>query len=239
MHLILTGATGMIGTGVLDRMLQAKDVTKVSILSRRPVRFADEVKDPRVSVIIHPDFANYNSPSLQDQLQDAKGCVWALGSTSTTQVPAEEYIKVTKDYSVEAAKAFAKMGTAEEPFRFVYISGEGATQTPGMMTSLYARVKGEAEEALAKVADDNPSLMVLSARPAGVDGTGHAAVEKYGPDAIFFHKVVRTTLLPTLRMFYGKMHTPTVMLGDVCTQLVSSPLHLLSGQGVDWYVDVC
>jgi nucleoside-diphosphate-sugar epimerase len=225
MHLILTGATGMVGTAVLDRMLKAKDVTRISILSRRPVRFADEVKDPRVNVIIHTDFTKYDTSTLQEQLKDAKGCVWALGSTSTTQTTPEEYRKATRDYGVEAAKAFAKMGTEDEPFRFVYISGEGATQTPGMTTTLYARVKGEAEEMLTKVAEETPSLMVLSARIGGVDAAGHEAMAKYGPERIFMHRVLGTTLMPALKALYGKMHMPTITLGDVCTQLVSLHLH--------------
>lgn len=78
MHLILTGATGAIGTSVLDAMLKTKDISKISILSRRPVPLADRQKDPRVNVILHKDFEQY-SPELLDQLQGAKGAVWALG----------------------------------------------------------------------------------------------------------------------------------------------------------------
>jgi hypothetical protein len=87
MHLILTGATGLVGSAVLDSMLRIPDITKISILARRPVQMAEDAKDPRVNVIIHPDFAVYDSDVLE-KLKGAKGCVWALG-ISQTQVNAE------------------------------------------------------------------------------------------------------------------------------------------------------
>lgn len=82
MHLILTGATGLVGGGALDVMVKMKDITKISVLSRRPVPMAEDLKDPRVHVIIHKDFLNYDS-ELLSKLQGAKGCVWALGISQT------------------------------------------------------------------------------------------------------------------------------------------------------------
>ncbi len=78
MHLILTGATGLVGSGVLDAMIKMKNVTKISILSRRPVKMADDAKDPRINVIIQKDFEKYDQEVL-DKLAGATGCVWALG----------------------------------------------------------------------------------------------------------------------------------------------------------------
>jgi len=76
MHLILTGATGLVGAGVLHNMLNVPAVTKISILSRRPVPMAEGY--PKANVIIHKDFTNY-PPELLSQLEGAEGCVWALG----------------------------------------------------------------------------------------------------------------------------------------------------------------
>lgn len=78
MHLILTGATGMVGSAVLDAMIKMKDITKISVISRRPVKMVEDAKDPRVSVIIHKDFENYDD-ALLAQLKGASGVVWALG----------------------------------------------------------------------------------------------------------------------------------------------------------------
>ena len=78
MHLILTGATGLVGSGVLDAMIKMKDISKISILSRRPVKMAEDAKDPRINVILHKDFERYDSALLR-QLEGANGVVWALG----------------------------------------------------------------------------------------------------------------------------------------------------------------
>ncbi|KAJ4300656.1 hypothetical protein N0V88_003342 [Collariella sp. IMI 366227] len=65
MHLILTGATGLVGTAVLDAMIRTTDITKISVLSRRPVKFNDE----RINVILHKDFTSYD----QDVLRKLEG----------------------------------------------------------------------------------------------------------------------------------------------------------------------
>lgn len=76
-HLILTGATGLVGSAVLNQMLAHEGVSRISILSRRPVKMAEGHED-KVKVIIHDDYNAYDQ-ALLDQLRDANGCVWALG----------------------------------------------------------------------------------------------------------------------------------------------------------------
>ncbi|KAL5416103.1 hypothetical protein PMIN03_002349 [Paraphaeosphaeria minitans] len=78
-HLILTGATGLVGSGVLQQMLANDTVSRISILSRRPVKMA-EGNEAKVKVIIHKDFKTYPL-ALLDELKDAQGCVWALGAS--------------------------------------------------------------------------------------------------------------------------------------------------------------
>lgn len=158
MHLILTGATGLIGSAVLDAMIKTKDITKISIISRRPVKMAEDAKDPRINVILHKDFEKYDSKVL-NQLQGATGCVWALGISQNavgkeyvflsplffftkppklTIVTKREYVKITKDFPLAAAAAFQTLPPSSSappdqdkgPFRFIYVSGEGTTTTP-------------------------------------------------------------------------------------------------------------
>ena len=76
MHLILTGATGLVGNACLRAMLMAPAVTKISILSRKPVPQADG--QPKCQVLLHQDFTKYDA-SLMQKLEGATGCVWALG----------------------------------------------------------------------------------------------------------------------------------------------------------------
>ena len=76
MHLILTGATGLVGAAVLENMLAQESINRISILSRRPVKMAEG--HDKAKVIIHKDFKNFDD-ALLEQLKDAQGCVWALG----------------------------------------------------------------------------------------------------------------------------------------------------------------
>lgn len=82
MHLILTGATGLVGSAVLSYMtsLGPDKIDKISIISRKPV--PEAAKHPHINVIIHKDFTNY--ADILDQLQGASGCVWALGTAKSS-----------------------------------------------------------------------------------------------------------------------------------------------------------
>jgi hypothetical protein len=78
MHLILTGATGLVGSAVLSHILSlpAGQITRLSVLSRKPVPMANGHSN--VHVIQQDDFSKYDS-SVLEQLKVADGCVWALG----------------------------------------------------------------------------------------------------------------------------------------------------------------
>ncbi|ETS73655.1 hypothetical protein PFICI_14601 [Pestalotiopsis fici W106-1] len=178
---------------------------------------AEDIKDPRVNIIIHKDFENYDA-ELLDKLKGARGCVWALG-ISQTQVGPEEYVKITKDFTLAAAKAFGTLGTAEEPFHFVFVSGNGATTEPGRLTPIFGRVKGQTEVALAELRKANPALHALSTRPAFVDGHAHTAIHPYLPTRPFTLRLIDPILGPPIRWGLKSFHSPTEPLGRVLTEL--------------------
>src|SRR5438045_2755512 len=80
MHLILTGATGLVGSAALDAMLNRAGVSQISIISRKPVPMADG--HPQVKVIQQKDLGSWDS-SVLEQLKGAKGCIWAWGAAKT------------------------------------------------------------------------------------------------------------------------------------------------------------
>ncbi|KAF4335064.1 nucleoside-diphosphate-sugar epimerase [Fusarium beomiforme] len=207
MHLILTGATGLVGSGVLDAMLKSKDITKISILSRRPVPMAAD--DSRVNVITHDDFTKYDSQVI-NQLQGANGVVWALG-ISQLKVTKEEYVTITKDFPLAAAKAFSKISPSDKPFRFIYVSGHGATLEPTSFTPIFGRVKGETEKALSQLRE--PGFHIESVRPAGVDATHHAAIQPYIPNPGKLYNALGFFMAPLMRTVLQSLHSPTEKLG--------------------------
>src|SRR5205814_1213170 len=120
MHLILTGATGLVGTAVLTHLLSlpTDQLSRLTILSRNK-NIPLAANQAHVQIIEHSDFASY-PPSLLDSLKGAHGVIWALG-TSQNAVPHEKYVEITKDYTLAAAKAFS---TLSDNFNFVFVSGE-------------------------------------------------------------------------------------------------------------------
>lgn len=94
MHLILTGATGLVGAAVLDSMLAQEAISRISILSRRPVKMAEGHE--KAKVIIHKDFKTYDQ-ALLEELKDAQGCVWALGVSQNDVDKAYALLTITTE----------------------------------------------------------------------------------------------------------------------------------------------
>jgi hypothetical protein len=185
-----------------------------------------------VKVIHHDDFSSY-SPELLQQLKGADGVVWALG-ISQNEVNKEDYVKITKDYTLKAAKAFSSLS---DNFKFVYVSGEGATVRPGMLTPLFGRVKGETEAALVEMGKKTPSLKVFSLRPGVVDpyaqpGVAEAIATKLKARP-FFVRIGERVLLPTFRATTKSLVSPTKDLGWVLTDLAMGNGEPLEGKGIE------
>ncbi|EMD91186.1 hypothetical protein COCC4DRAFT_31699 [Bipolaris maydis ATCC 48331] len=224
MHLILTGATGLVGASVLHNMLAQESISRISILSRRPVKMAEG--HAKAKVIIHDDFNKYDE-ALLSELKDAHGCVWAQG-VSQNAVSKEQYLQITHDYPLAAARAFSSLHP-DSPFTFVYVSGEGATQSPGIFTTLYARVKGQAESALLDFGKKNAMFKVYNVRPAGVDWSGHPEIHPFIPKQEMYKKVI----LPPINLVWKSMVTPTREMGKVMTELAMSRGEPLEGPDVE------
>ncbi|KAL3424116.1 Protein fmp52, mitochondrial [Phlyctema vagabunda] len=234
MHLILTGATGLIGSAVLQHMLVNPSVTRISILSRRTVPQAqtpEAAKSGKVQVILHSDFNTYPSETLE-KLRGAKGVVWALGISQTAVSP-EEYEKITYDYTVAAANAFATLPSAPSstlpepaspsptPFNFIYVSGEGATLHSSMFTPRFAIVKGRAEAALLSLGREQAGgrFRAFSVRPGGPDAAEHQEIWPFVPQRTGAMKVMESYLMPVLRRVVPGLVVPTRDLATVLTRL--------------------
>ncbi|TAQ83644.1 hypothetical protein B7494_g8031 [Chlorociboria aeruginascens] len=228
MHLILTGATGLVGSAVLHHMLTTPSISTISILSRRPVPQAEG--HPKAKVIIQKDFSTYPSEVLE-QLKGAEGVVWAQG-ISVTKVTKDEYEKITYEYPLAAAQAFTAL-SAPKPFKFVYVSGEGATPNPGYLTAHFGVVKGRAEAALLELGKQKDNLKVFSVRPAGVDPSAHEEIWGFLPNKTGMAGMAEKVLLPVLRKTMPGMISPTKELARVLTDLAMGDGEALKGVGIE------
>ncbi|KAM3075156.1 hypothetical protein ACMFMG_007390 [Clarireedia jacksonii] len=229
MHIILTGATGLVGSGVLQTMLTSPSITKLSILSRRPVPQAEN--HTKAHVIIHQDFTNYPE-SVLEQLKDAEGCVWALG-ISSAGMDRETYKEITHTYTMRAAQSFASL-RRPSPFKFIYVSGEGATQTPSAMTPMFSTIKGQAEADLIALSSqpEYDNLRVINVRPGAVDSSEHQEIAEFVPKKSMMMKMATFALVPLIKGLQRDWITPTRNFGEVCTQLVTGNGEKLEGKGV-------
>lgn len=137
-----------------------------------------------------------------------------------------KYIEITHKYTLEAAKAFSTLHP-DSPFTFVFVSGEGATQKPGMFTALYGRVKGQTESDLIQFQKEHPQFKVYNIRPGVVDWRDHPEIQKYIPSQDTYKKV----LIPTIGLYKGMM-TPTRPMGKIMTELAMSKGEPLVGSDV-------
>jgi uncharacterized protein YbjT (DUF2867 family) len=137
MKVILFGASGMVGQGVLRECLRDPRVTAVVAVGRSPLATTHE----KLRVIVHHDFTDFSS--LEGELAGAGACFFCLGVSSAGMSEAD-YRHVTFDFTLAAARTLAKVSPA---LTFIYVSGTG-TDSSTKGRSMWARVKGETENAL-------------------------------------------------------------------------------------------
>lgn len=136
MKVVLFGATGMIGQGVLRECLVADDVDAVVSVVRRPSGVTHE----KLHEVVHEDFSDFSSIP---ELVGADACFYCLGISSVGMSEAE-YTRVTYDYALAAARALL---VASPGLCLVFVSGAG-TDSSEKGRTMWARVKGRTENAL-------------------------------------------------------------------------------------------
>src|ERR1700709_793018 len=140
MKVILFGATGMVGQGVLRECLLDADVESVLAVGRS----ATGQTNPKLREIVHADFLDYSA--IESQLAGFDACFFCLGVTSSGKTEAD-YAHLPYDITLTAA---VTLGRLNPSMTFVYVSGAGTdcTEKGG---SMWARVKGRTENALLKL----------------------------------------------------------------------------------------
>lgn len=130
-----------------------------------------------------------------------------------------EYVTITKDFALRAAEAFATLGTEQEPFNFVYVSGHGTTVTPGRTTSYFGRIKGETEVLLAEMMKTHKTLYPTSIRPCFIDYASHKAIHPYIPKQEAYKAFLTPLLGPPIRYVAKSYWSPTEPLGKFLTEM--------------------
>ena len=134
---IITGATGMVGKGVLLECLDHDSISEVLVIGRNPLG----MKHPKLKELIHSDFTNFTE--VKDKLLGYDACFYCLG-ISAAGLKDEQYKRITYDFTLALAKTLFEINPQ---MTFNYVSGEG-TDTSEKGRMMWARVKGKTENDL-------------------------------------------------------------------------------------------
>lgn len=134
---IITGATGMVGKGVLLECLDNEAISVVLVIGRSNIN----LKHPKLKELIHKDFSNFSN--IQNELLSYDACYYCLG-ISAAGLNEDQYIKITYDYTMALANVLFEVNPK---MTFVYVSGEG-TDSSEKGRMMWARVKGKTENDL-------------------------------------------------------------------------------------------
>jgi uncharacterized protein YbjT (DUF2867 family) len=144
MRVLLFGATGMVGQGVLRECLLDPDVSEIVVVGRSAIGKDESNPNLRLHEVVVPNVAELSS--IEPQLSGFDACFFCLGVSSVGMSEAD-YRRVTYDLTLAVAKTLARLNPA---MTFVYVSG-ASTDSTERGRIMWARVKGETENALLRL----------------------------------------------------------------------------------------
>jgi uncharacterized protein YbjT (DUF2867 family) len=205
MKVILTGATGMVGEGVLLECLENPAVEQVLSVSRRQ----SGRTHPKLSECLVPDFRDVSA--VEGVLTGYDACFYCAGISSVGLNEAQ-YTAITYDTPIAFATTLARLNPG---MTFVHVSGSH-TDSSEQGKVMWARVKGKAENALMRL----PFKGVYNFRPSLMKPTPGQERVKGG------YWLVKV-LYPVLNLFFPGMALSDVGRAMIKVSQVGAPKHVL------------
>lgn len=174
---IITGATGMVGEGVLQECIANPKVKKILLINRKPSGYSNS----KIEEIIHSDLSDISISVDKTTGYDA--CYFCAG-VSSVGMSEQQYTQITYDLTLGFARTLAEINPK---MTFCYVSGGGTNSESKQM---WARVKGKTENELLKLT----FKAVYNFRPAFMKPSKGAKNVKG------FYKVI-DVLYPFFRLF--------------------------------------
>ena len=196
---IITGATGMVGEGVLHECLLDPNVESVLVINRRPCNF----EHPKLLELIHDNF--FDIAGIKDNLSGFNACFFCLG-ISSLGMKEENYHRITYELTMNFAKALV---TLNPDMTFCYVSGLGTDSTEKDRV-MWARVKGKTENHLMKL----PFRKAYMFRPGFIQPT------KGLKNSYRIYKVI-TPFIPALKWLFPEYITTLKEIGMAMINSVS------------------
>jgi uncharacterized protein YbjT (DUF2867 family) len=200
---ILFGASGMVGQGVLRECLLDDGVDSVLSVGRSAIGRQHR----KLLELLHENFLDYSD--VEDRLAGFDACFFCLG-VSSAGMSEERYTRVTYDIALAAARTLARLNPG---MTFIYVSGMG-TNSSEHGGSMWARVKGKTENDLLKL----PFKAAYMFRPAVIVPL-HGIKSKTMVYRIFY--VALAALLPLLKGRFPKYVTTTEQVGRAMIKIAT------------------
>jgi uncharacterized protein YbjT (DUF2867 family) len=195
MKVILFGATGMVGQGVLRECLVDAGVERVLVVGRSPTG----VQHAKLHEVLHDNFTDFSK--IESQLRGYDACFFCLG-VSSVGMEAERYRHLTYDVTMAAADTLVRLNAG---MVFTYVTGR-STDSTEQGPVRWARVKGKTENDLLKL----PFKAAYMFRPAGIQPLHGVRSKTAWVQAIY---VVAAPLLSYLARTAPKYMTTSKQLG--------------------------
>jgi uncharacterized protein YbjT (DUF2867 family) len=196
MRILIFGATGMVGQGVLRESLEAADVELVQTIGRAAVG----THHSKLVDLLHADLFDYHS--IEGQLSGFDACFFCLG-VSAPGMTEQDYTHLTYDLTLAAGATLVRLNPA---MTFVYVSGAG-TDASEQGSRMWARVKGRTENALRRL----PFKAVYLFRP-GLIQPLHGIRSKTRSYRIFY--TLTAPILPLVRALAPNLIVTTAQMGQ-------------------------
>jgi uncharacterized protein YbjT (DUF2867 family) len=201
MNVLILGATGMVGQGVLRECLLDDGVTRVVTLGRT----ATGQSHPKLEEIVHADL--FHLSAIEARLRGFDACFYCLG-VSAAGLSEAEYSRVNYEMTLAVAEALVRTSPG---LTFVYVSGAGTDGTERGRT-MWARVKGRTENALLRL----PFRSAYMLRP-GLIVPLHGVQSKTRLYRVFY--TMLGPALPLLRKLFPRAVVTTEQVGRAMLRL--------------------
>jgi uncharacterized protein YbjT (DUF2867 family) len=195
MNVLLVGATGMVGQGVLRECLLDPDVQLIQTVGRTPLG----AQYPKLREIVHQDLWHYEA--IGANLSGFDACFFCLGVASSG-MREQDYERVTYGITMAAAEILSRLNPR---MTFIYVSGAG-TDSSEQGRTMWARVKGKTENALLRM----PFTAAYMFRP-GIIQPLYGARSKTALYRVFY--TLSKPLLPLLRLAFPDYVLTTQQIG--------------------------